>query len=74
MAFGYDITTKLNQHQVIERVTCAVNAINVLDVFYSCYTVILAVCQAYVVQLLYHVSDLLPSIYKCVNDSSIHYT
>ena len=48
------------------------DAINVLDVFCSCYTVISAGSQTYVVQLLYHVSDLLTSICKHVNDLSIH--
>ena len=47
------------------------DAINVLDVFYSCYAVILAVSQTYVVQLLYHVSNLLPIV--CENDLSNNY-
>ena len=45
MASGYDVTIKLHQHQVTERVMCAMNAINVFDVFSSCYTVVLAVSQ-----------------------------
>ena len=45
MASGYDVTAKLNQHHMIERVTRAVDAINVLDVFCSCYPVIPAVSQ-----------------------------
>ena len=44
--------------------THATDAINVLDVFCSCYSVIPTVSQAYVVQLLYHVSNLLTSICK----------
>ena len=40
MASGYDVAIK----HVIERVTCAMNAIDVFDVCYSCYTVISAVC------------------------------
>ena len=42
MASGYDVTIKVYQHYLIERVTHAVDPINVLDVFCSCYTVILA--------------------------------
>ena len=45
MAFGYDITIKPYQHHVIERVTHAMDAINVLNVFCSCYSVISAVNQ-----------------------------
>ena len=51
MASGCAITIKLYQHHVIERVMHAVDAINVLDVSCSRYTVISAV------QLLYHVND-----------------
>ena len=41
---GYDVTIKLYQlTHVIERATCAVNVINVLNVFCSLYTVISAV-------------------------------
>ena len=47
MASGYDVTIKLYQNHVIERVTHAVDAINVLDVFCSCYSVIPAVSQTY---------------------------
>ena len=39
-------------------------------VFCSCYIVISAVSHANIVQLLYHVSDLLTSICKHVNNSS----
>ena len=66
---------------MIEKAACAVNAINVLDVFCSRYTVISAVT----VQLIYHVSDLLTSACTLVNNSlalahtslinsSVHYT
>ena len=48
----------------------AVNAINVIDVF---STVISFVSQIYIVQLLYHVSNLLTSACKNLNDS-VHYT
>ena len=67
MASGYDVAIKLCQHQVIERHMRAVDvdAINVLDVFVICYTVISAVSQT--VQLLYHVSDLLTS--DCIHIS-----
>ena len=57
----YDVTLKLYLHHVIKRVTHAVDrghlldGINVFDVFCSCYAVI----SEYVVQLLYHVNDLL---------------
>ena len=59
MGSGYDVTIKLYQHHVIERVTrvlwcCGrlpahlpVDAINVLDVFCSCYPVIPAFSQTY---------------------------
>ena len=75
MASGYDVTIKFHQHHMIERVTRAVDAVNVFDVFCSCYTVILAVSQN-IVQLLHHVSDFLISISKHVNDSSVtpHHT
>ena len=43
MASGYDVTMKTLLIRVIERVKHAVNAINVLNVFCSCYTVISAV-------------------------------
>ena len=43
MASSYDVTIETLLIRVIERVTHAVNAINVLDVFCSCYTVISAV-------------------------------
>ena len=39
---------------MIERIRHAVNAIYVLDMFSSCYTVISAVSQAYVAQLLHY--------------------
>ena len=45
MASGYDVTIKLYQQHVIERVMRAVDAINVLDAFCSCYTLISAVSQ-----------------------------
>ena len=45
MASGYDVTIKLYQHYVIERVTRAVDAVNVFDVIRSCYTFISAVSQ-----------------------------
>ena len=41
---------KLYQHHVLEKHTHAVDYINVLDVFCSCYNVISAVSQTYVVQ------------------------
>ena len=40
MASGYDVTIKLYQHQVIERLVC-VRAVDAIDVFCSCYTVLL---------------------------------
>ena len=43
MASGYDVTMKTLLIRLIERVMHAMNAINVLDVFCSCYTVISAV-------------------------------
>ena len=43
MASDYDVTIKTLLIRVIETVMREVNAINVLDVFFSCYTVILAV-------------------------------
>ena len=49
---------------MIERVTHAVDAINVLVVFCSCYTVISAV----IVQLHYHVSDLVTNVCERVKD------
>ena len=53
---GYDVTMKtVLLIRVIERVTRAVDAMNVLDVFYSCYTVISAV--SYIVN---HSSAALP--------------
>ena len=49
MVSVYDVTIKLYRHRVIERHMHAVDAINdainVLDVFCSCCTVILAVSQ-----------------------------
>ena len=36
---GYDFTIKLHQHLLIERYARTVDAINVLNVFCSCYTV-----------------------------------
>ena len=52
MASGYDVTTKLYQHHMIERATerimravCVVDAINVLDVFCSCNSLIPTVSQ-----------------------------
>ena len=42
MASDYDITIKLYQN-VIDRVTGVMNAINVLEVFCGCYSVISAV-------------------------------
>ena len=45
MASGYDITIKLYQHHIIERIEHAVDAINVLHVFCSGYSVISAVSQ-----------------------------
>ena len=50
-ASGYDITEKLDQHHMIERVRVplteplTVDAINVLDAFCSCYSAIPAVSQ-----------------------------
>ena len=58
MVSGYDVIVKLYQHHVIERHTHTVDAINVLYIFCSWYTVILAV-KPNIVQLLYHVSSLL---------------
>ena len=43
---------------MLERVTRAIGAINALNVYCGCYTVILAASQTH----LYHVSDLLTSI------------
>ena len=43
MASGYDVTIKTLPTHVIERVMHVMNAINELDVFCSCYTVISAV-------------------------------
>ena len=45
MASGYDITIKLYQRYVIERVTCAVDVINALDVFVVVTLSISAVSQ-----------------------------
>ena len=45
MASGYDVTIKLYQPHMMERVTRAVDANNVLNVFCSCYSVIPAVSQ-----------------------------
>ena len=45
MASGYDVTLKLCQHHVIERHTRAVDAINILEVICSFYTVVSAVRQ-----------------------------
>ena len=40
---GYDVAIKLYQHHMMERVIRIVEAINVLNVFCSCYTAISAV-------------------------------
>ena len=76
-ASGYDITINFYQHYVIERHTYAVNTCRMLlidgvytHVFCSYYAVISAVNQTYVVQLLYHVSDLLASMCNHKNDLS----
>ena len=45
MASGHDVTIKLYQHHVIERHARLVDAINVLNIFCGCYTVISAVSQ-----------------------------
>ena len=64
-------TAKVSPLKVLPyAVTHAMGAINVLDVFCSCYTVISAVSQTYMVKLLYHVSDLLTRVCKCVNNLS----
>ena len=55
---------------MIEKVTRALDTYLFTHAFCSCYTVISAVSQTYIVQLLYHVSDLLTSICKHVNDLS----
>ena len=43
MGSGYEVTIKLYYHNVIERHTRAVDAIDAVNVFCSCYTVVSAV-------------------------------
>ena len=74
--FCYDVTIKLYQHHVIKKVMHAVDTCRMLSM-YSMYFVVVTLLfylLVKIVQLLYHVSNLLTIVCKHVNDLSVNYS
>ena len=75
-SFCYDVTIKLYQHHVIKRVRHTVDTCRML-LMYLMYCVVVTLLFQLLAQLssaVFHVSDLLTSVCKHVNNLSPHYS